>query len=156
MELASTPSATRAPVRPALCNSSNVVSISNDLSGASFSPGRTFCDEAEAGMGAGMDACAGESCSFTATNRQIEVLVLLANGLRDSEIAEELRISLHTVAHHVKTLQRKLAASNRPSLIALAIAAGIIDASMWPVISTNMHCALVRPNRCPLTGSEAD
>jgi DNA-binding CsgD family transcriptional regulator len=107
-------------------------------------------------MGASMEACAGESCSFTATDRQIEVLVLLASGLRDSEIAEELRISPHTVVHHVKTLQRKLAAPNRPSLIALAIAAGIIDASMWPVISTNRRCALVRPNRCPRTGREAD
>jgi DNA-binding CsgD family transcriptional regulator/tetratricopeptide (TPR) repeat protein len=47
------------------------------------------------------------------SNREVEVLVLLAQGLRNVDIAERLVVSTRTVDHHVSTLLMKLGAENR-------------------------------------------
>jgi DNA-binding NarL/FixJ family response regulator len=44
------------------------------------------------------------------TPRQLEVLELLAEGMRDSEIAARLVLSERTVGHHVGAILRKLGA----------------------------------------------
>jgi DNA-binding CsgD family transcriptional regulator len=47
------------------------------------------------------------------TQREVEVVGLLAQGLRDAEIAERLFLSEKTVGHHVSAILRKLGVPNR-------------------------------------------
>lgn len=50
---------------------------------------------------------------FHLTSREIEVLDLVAQGLRDGEIAERLFLSEKTVNHHVSAILRKLDVTTR-------------------------------------------
>lgn len=61
----------------------------------------------------------------TLTQREHEVLMLLARGRTVKQIAEMLSRSPHTVHDHVKALHRKLGASSRGELVARAL--GHID-----------------------------
>jgi DNA-binding NarL/FixJ family response regulator len=54
------------------------------------------------------------------TNRQMEVLELLAEGLSNREIGERLFLSTRTVDHHVSALLQKLGAGSRARAAALA------------------------------------
>jgi LuxR family maltose regulon positive regulatory protein len=54
------------------------------------------------------------------TNRELEVLRLMSEGLKYKEIAERLYISLNTVRTHTKSLYGKLNASNRTNAIETA------------------------------------
>ncbi len=47
------------------------------------------------------------------TARQLEVARLLAEGLRNGDIAERLGISAHTVRRHMEAILRRLNVSNR-------------------------------------------
>jgi DNA-binding CsgD family transcriptional regulator len=55
---------------------------------------------------------------FGLTKREVEVLQMVIYGKSNSEIAELLFIAESTVADHVKSLMRKLAACNRVELVA--------------------------------------
>jgi DNA-binding CsgD family transcriptional regulator len=59
------------------------------------------------------------------TTREVEVLRLLTEGLRNSEIAERLVLSERTVHHHVSAILRKLEAGSRTEAVARAAALGI-------------------------------
>jgi ATP/maltotriose-dependent transcriptional regulator MalT len=50
---------------------------------------------------------------FQLTSREVEVLDLVAQGLRDAEIASRLFLSEKTVHHHVSAILRKLGVSTR-------------------------------------------
>ena len=54
------------------------------------------------------------------SSREKEVLVLIANGFTNPQIAGKLFISLHTVDSHRKNLLTKFAVNNTASLIKLA------------------------------------
>ena len=60
------------------------------------------------------------------TARETEVLGLLADGLRNGEIAERLFLSRRTVDHHVSTILRKLDAKTRGEAVAAARRAGVL------------------------------
>src|SRR5438093_1481927 len=60
------------------------------------------------------------------TNRQVEVLGLIANGLSNAEIAERLFISYKTVDHHVSTILAKLEARTRAEAVAVAFQSNLI------------------------------
>jgi len=47
------------------------------------------------------------------TNREMEVLKLVRDGLTDAEIAQQLVISVETVGHHVGSILAKLGAKSR-------------------------------------------
>ncbi len=47
------------------------------------------------------------------TQREVEVLRLMASGKSNQEIADELVISIRTVAHHVTSILNKTNAANR-------------------------------------------
>ena len=47
------------------------------------------------------------------TPRESEVLTLVAQGLRNSEVAEQLNLTVHTVAGYIKSIYAKLGISNR-------------------------------------------
>ena len=54
------------------------------------------------------------------TTRELEVLALLAQGLRNAQIAERLVVAHKTVDHHVSAILRKLGARTRGEAAALA------------------------------------
>ena len=58
--------------------------------------------------------------------RESELLPLLAEGLKNNEIAEALYLSVNTVKTHLKDLYRKLGASNRAQAVAAAAEAGLL------------------------------
>ncbi len=60
------------------------------------------------------------------TTREVEVLALVAEGLRNAEIARRLFVTEKTVAHHVSAVLRKLDVSSRAQAGAEAARLGIV------------------------------
>ena len=54
------------------------------------------------------------------------VLALVAHGLTDQEIAEQLVISRHTVRRHVANIRRKLGSTSRSAAVAEAGRLGLL------------------------------
>lgn len=61
------------------------------------------------------------------TNRQLEVLSLMAGGLSNPEIAGRLFVSVRTVDHHVAAILAKLDAHTRSEAVSLALKTHIIS-----------------------------
>jgi DNA-binding CsgD family transcriptional regulator/tetratricopeptide (TPR) repeat protein len=61
------------------------------------------------------------------TNRQVEVLSCMADGLSNAEIADRLFISPKTVDHHVSAILCKLGARTRGEAVALALQSGYLN-----------------------------
>jgi DNA-binding NarL/FixJ family response regulator len=61
------------------------------------------------------------------TEREMEVLHLLAQGKTNKEIAAELVVTERTVKFHVSSILRKLNASNRTEAVTLAHQLGLIE-----------------------------
>jgi DNA-binding NarL/FixJ family response regulator len=62
------------------------------------------------------------------TGRQVEVLMLVAEWLSDSEIATQLSLSARTVGHHVSALLAKLGVGSRHQAAAAARRLGVASA----------------------------
>ncbi len=60
------------------------------------------------------------------SQREIEVLNLLALGMRNKEIAAELHISEETAQGHVKNILAKLSVHDRTAAVAVAVRRGIL------------------------------
>jgi DNA-binding CsgD family transcriptional regulator len=60
------------------------------------------------------------------TAREVEVLALVADGLRNSDIAERLFLSEKTVGHHVSAILRKLDVGTRWQASAEAVRLGLL------------------------------
>ncbi len=63
------------------------------------------------------------------TKREVEVLTLLAEGLRNAQIADRLVVSEKTVDHHVSAILRKLDARTRGEASAQAARLGLTSAN---------------------------
>ena len=72
------------------------------------------------------DAAAGPAVD-PLTEREEQVLVAVARGLTNAEIADELHISLSTVKTHLASLMAKLGARNRVEIAMWAYETGRID-----------------------------
>lgn len=59
------------------------------------------------------------------TARELEIVALLCEGLRNSEIAERLYRSVRTVDHHVESIFAKMGVASRTEAVAAAHRAGI-------------------------------
>lgn len=62
------------------------------------------------------------------TARELEVLTLIAKGLRNREIATEIGRTEETVKMHVKSVLAKLGVADRTEAVAVALERGIIHA----------------------------
>ncbi len=60
------------------------------------------------------------------TERELEVLQLIAEGLTNQEVANRLYLSLHTVKAHARNIYGKLSVKNRTQAVAKAKALGIL------------------------------
>ena len=81
------------------------------------------------------------------TNRELEVLPLLAEGLRNAEIAQRLVVAQKTVDHHVSSILRKLGVHTRGQAGAAAGRLGIKTAAIAP--SAQAHAWTARTQRRP-------
>lgn len=63
----------------------------------------------------------------TLTAREMEVLLLVAEGLANKDVAEKLVVTERTVKFHVSSIMGKLGATNRTEAVALARAQGLIS-----------------------------
>jgi DNA-binding CsgD family transcriptional regulator len=61
-----------------------------------------------------------ERQDFQLTEREIELLEQLKNGLTYKEIADNLHISYHTVRKHIENIYRKLQVNNKVEALKLA------------------------------------
>ncbi len=61
------------------------------------------------------------------TEREMNVLFYLAQGLTNEEISANLHISVHTVKAHLEAIYDKLAVSNRVQAAMKAVVLGLID-----------------------------
>jgi DNA-binding NarL/FixJ family response regulator len=65
--------------------------------------------------------------SYGLTQRESEVVPLLARGLSTKEIATEMRISHHTVNDHIKVIFSKCGVTSRGELVARLFADHILE-----------------------------
>jgi DNA-binding NarL/FixJ family response regulator len=63
------------------------------------------------------------------TDREIEVLQLMANGASTEGMATTLYVSAHTIRSHVRHILEKLGAHSKLEAVAMAIREGIVDVS---------------------------
>ena len=69
---------------------------------------------------------AGRDEQGTLTRREVQVVELIATGMRNKEIAGVLNISDETVQAHVKNILAKLRAPDRTAAVTIALRRGII------------------------------
>ncbi|MER8185154.1 response regulator transcription factor [Kitasatospora sp. NPDC094015] len=80
--------------------------------------------------GSGTSATTAAAATLTAiTEREQEVLTLIGRGLSNTEIAEQLFLSITTVKTYVSRLLSKLDARDRVQLVILAYEAGLVTTS---------------------------
>ena len=66
------------------------------------------------------------------TERELEVLALVTQGLRNKEIASELGISENTAKYHLRNILAKLHAQSRTEVAARAVREGLVPAPDEP------------------------
>lgn len=81
------------------------------------------------------------------TEREIDVLRVLAAGKTSTQAAEALRLSRRTIDSHVISMLRKAGVRNRVELLVVTVAAGVIDMSATPPCWTGRSC--LRSSRSP-------
>jgi LuxR family transcriptional regulator, maltose regulon positive regulatory protein len=73
-----------------------------------------------------MKKAAGINVPEPLSERELEVLRLIADGLTNQEIADKLFLSPHTVKVHARNINSKLAVSNRTQAVTKARALGVL------------------------------
>jgi DNA-binding CsgD family transcriptional regulator len=68
---------------------------------------------------------AGEPAALS--DRELEVLALVAEGATNNEIAIRLHLSVRTITYHVEAIFAKLDARSRTHAVALALRQGILS-----------------------------
>lgn len=85
----------------------------------------------EPGLGARMaaDAASAQRSAPELTERELEVLRLIARGHTNREIAERLYLSVRTIEGHRARIQRKLGRSRRSDLVEYVLERGLVEPS---------------------------
>jgi len=61
------------------------------------------------------------------TEKEIEVLVLVAQGMNNEQIGKQIFVTSHTVKAHISAIIRKLGVANRTEAIYVAMKNNIIN-----------------------------
>jgi DNA-binding NarL/FixJ family response regulator len=78
----------------------------------------------------------------TLSDREVQIIELVAGGLTNQEIAQQLEISKRTVDNHISNILTKTATDNRVALVRWAL--------QWGKVCLNdVNC-------CPLPGPRTD
>lgn len=67
---------------------------------------------------------------------QVDILTHIARGESYKTIASKLRMTTDGIQYHVTQLCRMLHVRSVPAAIALAMVAGVLSASQWPIEAT--------------------
>lgn len=86
--------------------------------------------------------CRSAGADFNCSERESEIIRLVALGLTNAQVARRLHISHHTVGQHIAQMLRRCRARSRCELVARAYAGGALWS--WP------------PQRAGLTADRAD
>jgi DNA-binding NarL/FixJ family response regulator len=78
------------------------------------------------------DACDAADSEMSLSNRQKEVLALVAQGATDAEIAQQLCLSVYTIAWHVRKILTRLGARSRANAVALAMRHDLLPSEQSP------------------------
>jgi len=89
----------------------------------------------QAAPGGGQPSPARDRLQRVLTDRELEVLTMVARGMSNAEIAEELTISPATAKTHVAHLLTKLDARDRIQLVILAYQSGLAVLARGPRVS---------------------
>lgn len=76
--------------------------------------------------------------SVPLTGRERQVAILVARGNSNKAIAQQLRISRHTVGRHLKNIFGKLRIHNRTSLVLYAVREGIVELACEPALAERL------------------
>jgi DNA-binding CsgD family transcriptional regulator len=95
------------------------------------------------------NSCHCKSAAGHLTEREIEVLLLVASGQHNKQIALALGISTRTVDHHLRAMLVRAGANSRAELIARCYVAGILDRGTWPPAWSGAHCLTCVGQRRP-------
>lgn len=77
----------------------------------------------------------GSKFNLPLTRREREILILIAKGRTNQEIADSLVLSYSTVRNHISSIFTKLEINNRAQATALAIYSGLIQVEdMLPML----------------------
>lgn len=60
------------------------------------------------------------------TDRELEILKCIINGMSNSDIAKEKFITIHTAKAHVKSILHKLGVTTRLGIAVVAITQGLV------------------------------
>ena len=96
--------------------------ITPEYAGRILAAFRSEAQAADAAPGSGT----GESLIEPLSDREIEVLTLIADGLTNQQVAQKLVLSLSTVKWHTSNIYGKLGARNRSQAAAIARSMGIL------------------------------
>lgn len=80
--------------------------------------------------------------------RELQVVELVAAGLTNQDIAEQLEISKRTVDNHISNILTKTGTHNRVALVRWALQSGKV------CINEVNCCILPPPNEMPMVGEE--
>jgi DNA-binding NarL/FixJ family response regulator len=76
------------------------------------------------------------------TERELEVLTLVARGLGNKAIASEIGRSSETVKAHLKSIVTKLGVANRTEAVTVALSRGLIHLGRWTKSSCRRRAAV--------------
>jgi len=65
------------------------------------------------------------------SEREQEIITLIAEGLKNSEIAERLFLSTHTVNTHRKNIMHKLGVKNTAAIVVYAVKANLVNVNKF-------------------------
>ncbi|MBI2967788.1 MAG: response regulator transcription factor [Bacteroidetes bacterium] len=85
--------------------------------------------------------CTGKNCEncdpVRVTDREIEIIKLIAGGYTNKEIAAKLYLSSHTVHTHRKNIMSKIGVNNTAGIVMYAVRENLLDSNRLQVSTAN-------------------